>query len=297
MVSLRTIILLFAALALANGLSAAPGRKASSSRAAGSVKWELKYTENFDGKDLQSRLWNRIAGTADSGPDWQRNISSRADLSEVKNGELVLKGIRNDDPSSDPRRVLAGGVMTRGLFCMKYGKVEIRAKLKGQKGAWPAIWMMPQDPVGTWPECGEIDILERLNFDAFVYQTVHSTWARAHPNDPPNMGKGAAKPDSWNVYAIEWTPDLIVWRINGKATHSYRRISESHERWPWDTPFYLIIDMQLGGQWVGPVDESTLPTEMRIDWVKFYTLMIDGKRISEFTKPGRGSSKPPKGGR
>lgn len=190
---------------------------------AGPPQWELKYTENFDGKELNPKLWRRIKGDPDGGADWQRNISVRPDLAEVKGGELILKGIRNDDTSTDSRRVLAGGVSTRGLFAMKYGKVEIRARLEGQKGAWPAIWLMPQTPVGSWPECGEIDIIERLNFDGFVYHTVHSTWTASHPNDPPRMNKGEIKPNGWNIFALEWTPDRITWRVNGKVTHSYRK--------------------------------------------------------------------------
>lgn len=257
----------------------------ASSAFAGPPQWELKYTENFDGKELNRKLWRRIKGDPDGGADWQRNISTRRDLVEVKGGELILKGIKNDDLSVDPRRVLAGGVSTQGLFAMKYGKVEIRARLEGQKGAWPAIWMMPQTPVGTWPECGEIDVIERLNFDGFVYQTVHSKWTASHPNDPPHMVKGEIKPKGWNIFALEWTPDRIIWRVNGKVTHSYRKIGDSHDRWPWDVPFYLMLDMQLGGKWVGSVDESTLPVEMRVDWVKFYQLKIDGKRTSVFTRP------------
>ena len=252
---------------------------------AGPPQWELKYTENFDGTALNRRLWRRIEGRPDSGADWQRNISPRPDLVEVKDGELILKGVRNDDTSADSRRVLAGGVSTSGLFAMKYGKIEARVRLEAQKGAWPAIWMMPQNPVGTWPECGEIDVIERLNFDDFVYQTVHSTWAEAHPNDPPNMRKGEIKANSWNIFSLEWTPDKLVWRVNGKLTHTYKKIGDSHERWPWDVPFYLMLDMQLGGKWVGPVDEATLPVVMRVDWIKFYQLKIDGRRISHFTRP------------
>jgi hypothetical protein len=257
----------------------------ASSAFAGPPQWELKYTENFDGKELNRKLWRRIEGNPDSGADWQRNISPRPDLSEVKGGELLLKGIRNDDVATDSRSVLAGGVSTQGLFAMKYGKVEIRARLEGQKGAWPAIWMMPQNPVGTWPTCGEIDIIERLNFDDFVYHTVHSAWTGSHPKDPPHMVKGEIKANGWNIYALEWTPERLVWRVNGKMTHSYRKVGDSHERWPWDVPFYLMIDMQLGGNWVGSVDESTLPVVMRIDWVKFYQLKVDGKRVSLFTRP------------
>lgn len=262
----------FAALSLGAAAAAAP-------------EWKLRYTENFDGKSLNPRLWSRIIGNADFGPDWQRNISPRPDLVEVKDGVLILKGVLNDDKADDPRRVLAGGVTTLGLFNMLYGKLEFRVKLEGQKGAWPAIWLMPQHPVGTWPLCGEIDVIERLNHDPFVYQTVHSAWTQSHPNDPPQMRKGAIKPNSWNIFAVEWTPDRIIWRVNGKQTHSYSKADDSQERWPWNVPFYVMIDMQLGGKWVGPIDETTLPVAMHVDWVKFYQLSIDGKRISAFTRP------------
>ncbi len=245
----------------------------------------LKHVENFDGSALKPKLWRRIEGKSDSGADWQRNISPRADLAVVEGGHLVLRGVKNDDLAADSRRVLAGGVSTRGLFNMMYGKVEVRALLKAQKGAWPAIWLMPQSPQVPWPDCGEIDIIERLNFDPFVYHSVHSAWTKDHPNDPPHSVKGAIKPNDWNIFALEWTPDSLVWRVNGSVTHTYRRSGTTRERWPWDAPFYLMIDMQLGGKWVGAVDESTLPTEMRIDWVKFYALQSGRKRISVFSRP------------
>lgn len=248
-------------------------------------KWQLKFTENFSGKELNPKLWKRIEGNPNGGADWQKNISTREDLVELAGDFIILKGVRNQDPASDSRRVLCGGISTRGLFSMKYGKVEIRAKLEGQKGAWPAIWMMPDKSPNGWPNDGEIDILERLNHDGFVYQTVHSAWTQSNPQDPPKMGKAAIKPDAWNTYALEWTPEKIVWRVNGKATHSYAKIGDSRERWPWDAPFYLIIDMQLGGKWVGEVDETTLPVAMKVDWVKFYSLARGSKRISEFARP------------
>ena len=256
----------------------------SAAALAGQPVWKLRHTEDFKGNRLNRNLWARIEGDPDANADWIRNISSRADLVEVKDGVLKLKGVRNDDREADPRAVLAGGVTTRGRFCMKYGKVEVRARFEGQQGAWPAIWMMPQAPVGQWPYCGEIDILEHLNFDGFVYQTVHSAWGEAHPGDPPIGGKGEIKPDSWNIYSLEWTPDMIVWRVNGKKTHSYPRVDGSRERWPWDCPFYLMMDMQLGGKWVGRVDEGTLPVAMHVDWVKFYELSIDGRRVSKFSR-------------
>ena len=247
-------------------------------------KWELRYTENFNGTSLNPKLWRRISAPPEGGADWIRNMSLREDLVEVKNGILLCHGVKNLDTSSDPRSVLTGGVSTQGLLAMAYGKIEVRAKFESQKGAWPAIWMMPQSPVGTWPTCGEIDIIERLNADDFVYQTVHSAWTRSNPGKPQHCVKGPVKAGSWNIYSLEWTPERITWRINGKATHTYAKIDDSHERWPWTSPFYLMIDMQLGGSWVGAVDESTLPVTMHIDWVKFYQLTRGGKRITKFMR-------------
>ena len=250
-------------------------------------RWTLRYTEDFKGAKLNAKLWDRIPGQGGAGPDWLKNMSPRADLVEVRNGVLVLKGVVNRDRKADPRRVLTGGVMTKGRFNIKYGKVEVRVKLKAQKGAWPAIWMMPERSPNGWPADGEIDIIERLNFDPFVYQTVHSSWTQVHPGDPPQGGKGAIKPDAWNVFAVEWSPERIVWRVNGKETHSYPKIGDSRERWPWDAPFYLMIDMQLGGKWVGSIDESTLPVAMLVDWVKFYQLERGGERVGGFSRPSR----------
>ena len=246
------------------------------------VVWKLKYTEDFKGVKLNGKLWTRI----DRGEsDWNRNMSLRDDLVEVKDGQLHAYGVKNTDAASDSRSVLTGGVMTKGRFAVKYGKIEVRCRLEGQKGAWPAIWMMPENPDGPWPRCGEIDIIERLNFDPFVYHTVHSAWTAINKSDPPSAGKGTIKGKDWNVYGIEWTPEKIVWTVNGRKTHSYAKVGDDPERYPWTSPFYLMIDMQLGGSWVGSVDESTLPVAMHVDWVKFYSGARAGKTITEFVRP------------
>ena len=256
-----------------------PAAGKAAGAAASPVVWKLKFTEDFNGTKLNEKLWSRIGpGTS----DWNRNMSLRPDLIAVKGGQLHAYGVKNADRNADPRSVLTGGVSTKGHYAVKYGKVEIKCKLEGQKGAWPAIWMMPEPPAPRWPHGGEIDIIEKLNFDDFVYHTVHSGWTKDHKNDPPNGGKGSIKANDWNVYAIEWTPEQIVWKVNGKTTHSYAKVGDDHARFPWTTPFYLMIDMQLGGEWVGAIDESTLPTAMHVDWVKFYSGSRDGKTFTEF---------------
>ena len=246
------------------------------------VEWKLKYTEEFNGPELDAKMWGRI----DKGwCDWNRHMSRREDLVSVSGGQLHLHGVKNDDLKRDKRPMLTGGVTTQGRFAMKYGKIELRCRFEAQKGAWPAIWMMPESPSVKWPACGEIDIVERLNFNDFVHQTVHSAWTKKHPKDPPYTGRGPFNPQTWNVFGLEWTPDEIVWTINGVSTHAYAKVGDDPLRYPWTAPFYLMIDMQLGGEWVGEVDMDALPVSMHVDWVKFYEGSKGGLKFSEFTKP------------
>ena len=246
------------------------------------VEWKLRYTEDFNGPGLDGKLWGRIGK---GWCDWNRHMSTREDLVAVSGGQLHLHGVKNEELKKDSRPMLTGGVTTEGRFAMKYGKIERRCRFEAQKGAWPAIWMMPERPSVKWPACGEIDIVERLNTNDFVHQTVHSSWTKKHPKDPPNAGRGKFNPEGWNVFGLEWTPDAIVWTVNGERTHSYEKTGEDPLRYPWTTPFYLMIDMQLGGQWVGEVDMETLPVSMHVDWVKFYEGSTAGERFSEFVKP------------
>ena len=246
------------------------------------VTYRLAFTENFNGRRLDSKVWQRIPAGR---PDWNRNMSLREDLIVVTNGICSLRGIKNDgkDPA-DTRAVLTGGIMTKDKLVLQYGKVEFRMKLdNGQQGAWPAVWMMPQTTVKGWPNDGEIDIVERLNSDDFVYQTIH--YGNGSPKDLSHGGKGRIKNGDWNIYALEWTPDEIVWKVNGTKTFGYRREGDDPMKYPWTTPFYLMIDMQLGGKWVGKVNEATLPVAMHVDWVKFYRAVQNGKSLGSFGKP------------
>ncbi len=263
--------------------------RASAASAAPKTTYKLKFTEDFKRRKLNTKIWRMIEP---GNPDWKKNMApSRTDLVVITNGVASLLGIKNDgkDPE-DRREVLTVGIETRGLFAFRYGKIEARVKFEDQKGGWPAFWMLPEDathppdaPKG-WPNAGEIDIFERLNSDDFVYQTVHTAWNGA---GPAKGGKGGIKQGDWNVYGVEWTPEEIVWTVNGNRTHSYRKVNDDPLQYPWIHPCFVMIDMQLGGKWVGGVDTSTLPVAMHIDWVKFYEAYRGGKRISEFVDVGK----------
>ena len=283
MKKLLLTIALCALTAVATAAAAAKrGKTAAEKTPAGdALQWKLAFTEEFKGKKLNPKLWTRIDAWSKT-VDWVKNMSLRDDLVQVSDGQLHVYGVKNDDRAADTRAVLTGGVMTKGLFNLKYGKIEFKMKLEGQKGAWPAVWMMPETGVRGWPNDGEIDIVERLNNDDFTYQTLH--YGNGSAKDLSHGGRGKIKREDWNVYGLEWTPDFIAWTINGEQTFIHRRGENDDElKYPWTTPFYLMIDMQLGGNWVGGVDESTLPVAMHVDWVKFYHGYRGGKKFSEFT--------------
>lgn len=232
----------------------------------------LLWHDEFDANTLDDAKWTRIPPSQSKQvPDWLQYTSLRPDLTAVKEGCLILSGVKNDDLKSDPRPFLQGQVWTKNKVSFLYGMVEIRAKFEDQKGAWPAFWMLPDH--GKWPDGGEIDIIERLHSDPFVYQTCHSLWTftMKQTTNPPHGGKAQIVPGEFNLYSLEWTPDALVWYVNGKESFRYPRTNAHPAQWPYDaSPFYLLLDMQLGGAWVKEIDPATLPVQVLIDYVRVW---------------------------
>lgn len=233
--------------------------------------WIEAWRDDFNGSRVNEKYWSRIDKGA---PDWRKNMSTRKDLVEVKGGNLILWGKKNDDLKADPRACLCGGIWTKDKRSFTGGKFEIRAKFEDQKGAWPAFWTVGKPKKGEaargWPYEGEIDIVERLNADPFVYQTAHSAFHDVeHHGDPPPGGRGAFKPGEYTVFAVEIATNALIWSVNGKETFRYPRTDSAPTQWPYECPQHLKLDMQLGGSWVGPVDLSTLPVATYVDWVRW----------------------------
>lgn len=251
------------------GLLISCGTNKSAEQDSDNSEWELVWTEDFDSTALDTTVW----GKTDRGlPDWANTQSKDERCFEMRDGKLVLKGIVNDDLEADTAHYLTGGVWTKDKKSFEPGRFEIRAKLQGAQGAWPAIWLLPSGS-RTWPDDGEIDIMERLNHDSIAFQTVHShyTYTLGRAKEPVSSVTSPINPDDFNVYGVDMYPDSIVFSINGERTNCYPRINDGADgQFPYYRPQYILIDMQLGGKWVGPVDPEQLPVEMEIDWVKYY---------------------------
>ena len=233
----------------------------------------LVFQDNFDGTSLDTTILSKIPRGRS---DWNRHMSPNPSLYSVDNGMLKLYArLNNGIVANDRSTYITGGVWSKGKKAIRYGKVEVKAKFRCAQGTWPAIWMLPEN--AKWPYGGEIDIMEHLNYESCIYQTIHSnyTYYLGQKTDPQSHAKVSIQLEQYNVYGVEIHPERIDFFVNGQCTFSYPRIEDkaSEGQFPFgEEPFYLLIDMQVGGNWVGNPNPQDYPSWMDVEWVKMYEL-------------------------
>ena len=212
--------------------------------------------------------------------DWNEEMSESYDQAYVEDGNLVLRAELKDG------EYLSGGIETQGKFAFTFGKVEVRAKItRYPDGAFPAIWMMPQTFIYSgWPACGEIDIMEHIKQDGYIYSSIHNHYFDTMGNDDPaHSATVTCDISEYHVYGLEWTADELNFYLDGVKTFTYPNLHLENEaemmQWPFtaESSFYLILNMGLGNNdsgtsWAGPIDDANLPAEMLVDWVKVTSL-------------------------
>ena len=231
--------------------------------------WRLVWSDEFSGDEIDGTSWQRCLRY---GSPWNRHMSLLDTLVKVQGGVVELWGINTPEGYQDSLKFLTGGLDSRGMRAIRNGRIDVRARLNQAQGFWPAIWMMPESNL-PWPEAGEIDIMEHLNFDDYIYQTVHSGHIEGL-RQPKTQHDHKEKVDVtvFNVYSVEITSNEIIYYINGRRTFSYPRLDPEPEgQYPFDDyEYYMILSAQLGGHWIGPIEEEHLPVKMEVDYVRFY---------------------------
>ena len=157
----------------------------------------------------------------------------------------------------------------------QYGRIEVRARLPNTQGIWPAIWMLPaRAKYGTWPAGGEIDILEMIGSEPFrAYGTLHYGNPHEMQSGSYDLPGGATFDQDFHVFAVEWEADAIRWYVDKVQYHSASEWFTSIADYPapFDQPFYLILNVAVGGHWPGSPDEtSDFPQSMLVDYVRVY---------------------------
>jgi beta-glucanase (GH16 family) len=195
----------------------------------------------------------------------------RLENAKVQNGLLTItarKEARSDQPDWGGQAYSSTRLISAGKKDWTYGFFEIRAKLPCGKGTWPAIWMLGSQ--GGWPAGGELDIMEWVGSrPERMFSTVH-TAAGSGGN-----GKGGDAPvvdpcGTFHNYQMLWTAQQIQFALDGKVHFTYKNAGTGSAAWPFDLPQFMILNVAVGGDLGGAIDDSIFPVQMDIDYVRVY---------------------------
>jgi beta-glucanase (GH16 family) len=236
----------------------------------------LVFDEPFDGEGLpDDRSWAYEEGYVRNG-EKQYYTVARQENCYLKDGYLHLV-IRNDSAEIDGQTVpvTSASIRTKGKQEWLYGRVEVRAKLPSCLGTWPAIWMMPATPsYGKWPKSGEIDIMEHVGYDPDrIHFTIHTEkYNHIKETQKSHAIQTPTATTEFHIFAMQWDEQRIEWFMDGEKQYAVENTESGWEAWPFDQPFYLILNAAFGGGWGGKngVDLSQLPQEFIIDYVRVY---------------------------
>lgn len=243
--------------------------------------YKLKWQDDFNGNELNRADWNvELHDPGWVNAELQAYVDSDENI-QVKDGNLLIKPVEkvNEDGT---KSYTSGRVNTQGKHDFKYGYFECRAKVPTGKGYLPAFWMMPTDEnlYGQWPKCGEIDCMEVMGQETNkVYGTIHYGEPHDQSQGTYTVDESENFADNYHTFACEWEPGKIIWYIDGIKYHEESDWFSAREGQgtvtypaPFDQPFYMILNLAVGGSWVGYPDENTTYEDQQfaIDYVKVY---------------------------
>jgi beta-glucanase (GH16 family) len=247
--------------------------------------WKLVWSDEFNGRNgarVDSSKWVAETGGGGWGNDELEYYTSRPQNVSQENGKLVIKVLQEKYSGAGgvTRNYTSARLKTLGKFSQTYGRFEARIKIPRGQGIWPAFWMLGNDiEKPGWPGCGEIDIMENIGKEpALVHGTIHG------PGYSGANGIGAAYAlpddqrfaDDFHVFAVEWEPNAIRFYVDDHlyATRIPTDLPQG-TKWVYDHPFFLLLNVAVGGGWPGNPDPTTVfPQTMLVDYVRVYKRTI-----------------------
>src|ERR1035437_8360666 len=236
--------------------------------------YSLVFSDEFNGTSLDSTKWTVYKGSA-ANQEKEYYTDSIHNL-RVENGNLVLEA-RKEQVATN-YNYSSGRIYSKGKGSIKYGKVEARISVPSGKGTWPAFWMMPEANVyGSWPNSGEIDIMEHIGSNPRMTSNAVHTYnlnGMKGNNWSSKIYKDSME-NKFHIYSVIWNPDDISFYIdNVKSVTLYRNFSDTWKGWPFDQNFYVILNLAVGGTMGGTIDDTIFnnPVQMKVDYVHLYQL-------------------------
>jgi len=254
---------------------------------------QLIFADEFNSASLDRGKWNV------EGPDFWVNNEVQAYVDSVgtisfatpqgaDGGALVLKPVYRPGfvtPTGRTTDFVSGRINTSGKVDFTFGRAEARIRMPNATGAWPAFWLLGY---GNWPDCGEIDIMEYVGEKAWTSSAIHGPgYSGNTPLARRQYFPAGADVTGWHVYAVERTPDTIIFSVDSREIYRVTRaMVESHGPWRFDRRQYLILNFALGGNYPNGVNGVTTPyfgmpqstadsiargeVAMEVDWVRVW---------------------------
>ena len=235
--------------------------------------YHLVWHDEFDsGSELNADDWtHEVQRQGWVNNELQNYVNHRTPegrlVTSISDGHLRITALKENG------KVYSGRVYAKVKEGWTYGYIETSIKLPKGKGTWPAFWMMPVN-FRSWPADGEIDIMEEVGANPnYVSSSLHAN-AHVHTNNTQVTHEMylAGAEDDFHTYAIEWTAKNITTYVDGKQQLSYDNRGLGRDDWPYDDPFYVILNLAWGGDWGGyrGIDDNALPVTMEVDYVRVF---------------------------
>lgn len=270
--------------------------------------WVLQWSDEFNGTDVDESIWRKVFhGNPDNGEI--QFYTPRPENIKVSDGTLKLIAHNETYTGQGPwmsspatREFTSGKIETQGKKVFKYGRIEARIKIPRGKGTWPAFWLLGKNlfDVGVgWPKCGEIDIMEHGQDFNNLGAAIH-TQAYNHTIGTQKTGTYQITDydTDFHIYGVDWFEDKLSFYVDYNYYFSVtkQQLGSSIAEWPFDQPFWIILNHAVGGAWGGTPETSLYPHVTEIDWVRVYDDIqqtgineqpIDLKSIKLFPNPAK----------
>ncbi|MFB4262161.1 RICIN domain-containing protein [Nonomuraea sp. GTA35] len=279
----RTLLAIGSALAAIIALAAPLAGTAAAAPAPGPLVWSDEF-DGAAGSAVDQSKWRfDIGGSGWGNNEQQYYTSSTRNAAMDGAGNLVITA-RRENPSNyqchyGTCQYTSARLLTSATFTRAYGRFEARMKLPRGQGIWPAFWMLGND-IGTvgWPNSGEIDIMENIGREP---NTVHGTLHGPGYSGGGGIGAGhtigSPFADAFHTFAVDWSPNLIIWYVDGVEFQRRTPSDLGGNRWVFDHPFFMIMNVAVGGHWPGyPDATTTFPQTLTVDYVRVYAPPTSG---------------------
>jgi beta-glucanase (GH16 family) len=273
----RTLLAIGAALATVIGMLVPMTGTANAAPAPGPLVWSDEFNGSAGSAVDQSKWRFDIGGSGWGNNEQEYYTNSTRNAAMDGAGNLAITA-RRENPSNyqchyGTCQYTSARLLTAATFTRAYGRFEARMKLPRGQGIWPAFWMLGND-IGSvgWPNSGELDIMENIGREpSTVHGTIHGPGYSGAAGIGAPYSIAGAFADAFHTFAVDWSPNLIIWYVDGVEYQRRTPASLNGNRWVFDHPFFMIMNVAVGGYWPGyPDGSSTFPQTLTVDYVRVY---------------------------